>query len=160
MTKTANGMQVINHNGATYRTRWPAQMFQAFRNLDLDEQNRPQVSDRVTCPHCANLGSVALDAYSCDVVACPMCQVGRLHNVSWRARLSFDDRNKPIVSSQPISDWCWRPSDDPSAYSWNKGLSIDHTTRCSSCKQRAAIPGTVCIACRSYNHTNNREPNL
>lgn len=139
----------INHGGTTYRTRWPARAFTWFVNIDLDNENRSVRSRDTTCPHCHNEGMVVLDGTN-NGVACPMCSIGRVQNVTWRQPLRHDDRGKPLpMPLQPPSEWCWRPSDDLHQYSWNNGLGIDHTTHCPICRTGPAVPGSLCLSCQS-----------
>jgi hypothetical protein len=142
--------QRINRNGTTYQTRWPMHAFRAFLNVELGEGGRSIVSRKVWCPHCQNGGVVILDASTCDGVACPMCAVGKLHNIAWRMnRFEYDSKGGPTPRGElPMESWCWRPSDDLSQWSWNNGLSIDHTAVCGACKERAALPGRECSGCQ------------
>ena len=143
--------QKIHHGDATYQTRWPQHAFRAWRNIEVDvADNRNRVRDDVICPHCQNHGIVILDGPSNTVVACPMCSVGRIQNTSWRMPLRYEKSGRPIFGQmQPVSDWCWRPSDDMHQYSWNHGASIDDTDTCVECRRRPVRPGCTCRSCNA-----------
>lgn len=141
--------QRINTGNATYQTRWPLQMFDTWHNVKLGSRNQSIANPDVVCPHCRNTGIVVLDHAPIDGAACPMCVIGRMQNKSWRARPRYDaDGKTPIVDSAPPAEWCWKPQDDPAQYSWNHGMSVDHTTVCGRCRVLPALPGRVCSSCQ------------
>lgn len=142
-------LQRIHHGDTEYQTRWPLHAFRVWRNIEIDiHDNRNRIRDDVVCPHCQNRGIVALDAHPHTIAACPMCAVGRVQNVAWRMPLRYDKSGKPIFGEmQPVSDWCWRPSDDLHQYSWNHGASIDDTDTCNTCHIKPTRPGATCRTC-------------
>lgn len=143
--------QLVHHAGRNYRTCWPEQMFNAWINHTVSG-DVVRVSNAETCLHCENLGLVALDAYPNTVVACPMCSIGRGHNVSWRNPITYTKQGEPVIGRMvPVDGWCWRPTDDPAQYSWNNGLGIDDVAACSSCYRQAVQPGNVCRSCKTRN---------
>lgn len=146
--------QTVNHAGATYRTRWPKAMFSTYANVRVDREVW-KADKTLVCPHCENRGLVALDGYSAEVVACPMCTMGRIHNTTWRVPIRYEKNGDPVLGAYvPADQWCWRPQDDIHQYSWNGGLSIDDTDRCSVCYEKPARPGGVCRSCKYRTEVN------
>lgn len=143
-----SAFQKVTHDNATYQTRWPLTTFRSWMNVELSADGKSTISRKVECLHCRNQGMVILD-HTNDGVACPMCSLGRLQNASWRAPFKFDGNGRPVTKALPVEEWCWRPSDDMSQWSWNHGLSVDHTKACPDCLHEPVIPGGTCPGCVS-----------
>lgn len=140
--------QVIDYNGRKLRTNWPHQAFRTTINITI-VNGYQAVNNATKCLHCDNVGIVMLDNQPRGV-ACPMCSLGRLQNQCWIPVLRKNSEGRPIKPGPyPIEEWCWKPSDDISQYTWNNGCSIYDIAQCIQCESMPARPQQLCAMCRN-----------